>query len=321
MNKTKVQGTILVVDGNWYLHRSIAGLHTNRPVEDALPYHFLSMIVKDALIVHAQHILIAFDGDRVFRHKVYNLYKANRNEKKAKKYAEAHDEKSDDEEDDRPVIKDLYEYLPHVQRFLEQIGVAYFQPRKYEADDVLRAVATAYGADDCDGGPYRVVCGTQDKDSYQYVRGTRVVVFDSSAKTKDGKSKRLILDEAAIIKKTGLRPDQQIDYQTMIGDGTDGIPNIPGFTPARTRKILQKWGTIRRWYNKDPKAKAELDPWIANIRRNRILVTLVDDALPPDTPADWKIPKQKSKDKWLTRNYHEYHLFVWPKSKGLFARR
>lgn len=320
--------TLFVVDGNWYLHRAFYTLKTRRPYSEALPYHFLGMIVKDALVLKARYLLVAFDGPKVFRHKVYPLYKVNREADMKVTQREEPDEEDLDEvgEGDvqKPSVKDIYDFLPNVFDLLTKVGVAYYQPRRREADDVLCSIARRYSIHSDD--PPRVpvvsfVGGCQDKDAYQYVIGPHVRLHDTSAKGADGKPKPKTIDEATVLAKTGLRSDQQVDYQTLIGDGVDGIPKIKGFTPARVKKILKKYGTLRRWYSRDKEAKAELDPLMVDLRRNRKLVTLTEDALPPGEPSDWMVPKKKPKDPYLSKNYHEYHLFLWPKSKGLFARR
>jgi 5'-3' exonuclease len=309
----KQKPIIFVIDGNWYLHRSFSTLKTNRPIEEALPYHFVSMVVKDALFVKARHLLVAFDGPKIFRYKVYPLYKHSRNNKKGR-----------DQNDDDQKSKDIYEFLPAIFNLLDKVGIVYYQPRKYEADDVLCAVARQYAFGDrasSDVPAFRFIGGCRDKDANQYVQGPHIRLLDSSAKDKDGQPRPKFLDEAAITDATGLRPDQHADYQTLIGDKGDDIPKIPGFTPVRTKKILQKYGTLRRWYKKSRAARAELAPYLADLVRNRKLVTLVDEALPPGTPEDWVLPRTKVNDPFLTKNYHTYHLFLWPKSKGLFARR
>jgi hypothetical protein len=53
------------------------------------------------------------------------------------------------------------------------------------------------------------------------------------------------------------------------------------------------------------------------IRRNRALVKLSTDALPDDTPADWKIPKQ-APDMDLPQSYYNYNAFCY-RARGLFA--
>lgn len=291
---------IFVVDGNWFLHRAFSTLKTNRKIEEALPYHFLSMIVKEALIVRASYLLVAFDGASVFRYSIYPEYKSNRSEKAKSKDGEYEDAAS------------IYSYLPQVFSLLEDVGIAFFQPRKFEADDVLCSVATAYSK------TYEVICGTQDKDAYQYLLTKNVKLFYMK-KSKPATTPYYV-DRIKIEKLKGIKCKQMIDYQTLLGDSGDGVPNLPGMGPAKARSILKKYGSIREWYaNGTKEDKRYLRTHVEALKRNQQLVSLVSDVLPDTKPEQWVIKKKKPDNKFLTRNYHEYHNFVYPKSKGLFG--
>lgn len=293
---------IFAVDGNWYLHRAFYTLRTNRPVEEALPYHLLSMICKDALKVRAHFVCVAFDGPKVFRYKVYDKYKEGRNGPMVEKA------------EDAPVLTgDIYDYLPHIYDLLQKLGICFYQPRTFEADDVLCSVVHAYS------GKFDIVCGTTDKDAFQYLKpGVRL--FDSSHKNKatNKKEPRYITHEDAERRK-GVLCSQMVDYQTLIGDRGDSVPSIKGIGPETAIQIITEHGNLNAWFKASKgEERAFIRSQMENLRRNRKLVELVTTCVPPQEPADWKIHKVKPSIN-LPRTYHDYHAFVYPKTRGLFG--
>jgi len=299
---------LFVVDGNWALHKAASTLHTNRPIEDALPYHLLGIIIKDALALRAPYLCVAFDGPDVFRYKVYPGYKASRKLGKAKRKAETTKNSS---ASDR-AVNELYSYLPCIYKLFDELGIVYYQPPTFEADDVLASVAFKYG------GVHEVLIGTKDKDANQYLMPHVRLTY--TYRDKDKNTKRVFITHDDVEAKFGLRADQMVDYQTLIGDKGDDVPAIKGFSPARAKKVLTEFGTLSNWYKKSTgDEKAFITSQLENLRRNRKLVHLVTNCPPPNELNEWKIPKIKPTNKWLSRTYHEFHAMCWPKSKGLFG--
>lgn len=297
---------IFAIDGNWYLWRSFHTTKTSRALNEVLPYNLLSLICKDAVAVRADYVMVGFDGNKVFRHTIYPEYKANRSGKAASP-------SDDDTDHDGTTIKDMvYGCLPDIYNLFNSVGLVYYTPRKREADDVLCSVARHYGP------IYKVICGAQDKDAYQYLENPNVILYDSSAKSKDGKRKPKYIGRAEAEKKKGVKVEQMVDFQTLIGDELDNVMPIKGMTPGRAKKILAEYGSIRNWYKKDKESKAFITSQLERLRLNRQLVTLMDDAVPPTEVEEWKLLRKKPNDKYLSRSFHELHLQLWPKTKGLF---
>lgn len=283
-------------------------MQTSRPWKDVLPYKLLSLIMKDAIAVKADYVIVAFDGPRVFRNTIYPEYKMNRSGKKKPT--------KDDVDSDREgeSLRDqVYGCLPYIFELFDKIGLAYYTPKKYEADDVLCSVAKMYV------GEYRIICGTQDKDAYQYLDGACLIrLYDSSAKGKDGKRKPRYITSVEAEAKKGVTVEQMVDFQTLIGDELDNIMPIKGMTPSKAKKILAEYGSIRNWYKKAKKERAFITSQLEHLRLNRKLVTLVENALPPSKPEEWKLLKKKPSDNSLPYMYHEFHATQYPKTKGLF---
>jgi 5'-3' exonuclease len=292
------QKRILAVDGNWILHRCFTTLRTNRPIEEALPYRFLSMVAKDALAVRANYVLVAFDGPKIFRYKVYPLYKSARNEgKEAGTGDVSNDAKGD-----------VYQYLPNIYDLLMQVGMCFYQPTEYEADDVLCSVAAEY-ADE-----YDIVCSTEDKDAYQYLKpGVRL--YNSKNKGLDGKPAPIYITHEKLYH--GISCDRMLDYQTLIGDRGDSIPTI--LTPKKAKAVIDAHENLNVWFHQSrDDERIFIRTHMEELRRNRKLVGLVPGILPPNEIEEWKILKALPKIE-LPGIFHDYHSFVWPRTKGLFG--
>jgi DNA polymerase I len=308
MLKTKRRKRIFVIDGNWYLHRAFHTYRSHRPLNEGLPYHFLSIVFNDALAVKADYLLLAFDGPSCFRYDIYPDYKKRRSEN-----GRPVDPDNAEHEQGTSMKDQVYGTLPHLYKLLQKLNVAFFQPKKHEADDVGCSVAVNYG------DRFKVLVGAQDKDGYQYLT-KHVMLYDSSAKGPDGKKLPRYITVAKAEKSKGITVAQMVDFQTLIGDSIDDIPNIQGIKSAKAKKILNEYGSIKGWYDNASKDERRfLQAQRENIRRNRKLVTLANDVLPPFELEDWRLPKLKSTDKGLGSGYHDYHAFLWPKRKSLFG--
>lgn len=253
-----VQQRTLGVDGNWVLHRSF---HTqNYKAEDPgaiIIRNFVSMVSKDAILARATHVLVAFDGARIFRHKLVDNYKAN-----------------------RPVSDDgrsPYDYLDGLLTYLGECGIPYRQHHKYEADDVLCTLSHVTEG--------RLFISTKDKDAYQYVKPS-IQLIDGTVKPEPR-----ILKYEDIEAKFGVRPELALDLQTLIGDGMDNVPEL--VSRARAIKGLKKWGSLKKWIEGDQEFRRSLRDKQDQLRLNRKLVRLVPDV--PDVKASvpiWNKSKQ-----------------------------
>lgn len=288
------QMRLMVVDGNWVLHRVFYTLKTSRPIEQALPWNFTSLICKDALAVRATHLLVAFDGPDIFRYKVYPDYKSGRSDVKTTQV-------SDDVNSG-----DIYQYLPAVREFLSYGGIQWVQPRIHEADDVLVTMGTKWIAKFPDSS---VVLSTKDKDVNQALR-KNVVMYDSSAKPVPKKTRKKDVEA-----KKGVKIKQLVDYQTLIGDKIDSIPSLMG--PVTAAKLLRKYGTLKAF---GEKAKGDERIWFeknkAQLTINRKLVRLVTDCSVPVKVDQLKVPKLVRSE--MPTTWYSYQSFLYPKTKGLF---
>jgi 5'-3' exonuclease len=292
MNKER----IFVVDGNGYLWRAFSTLNSHRPIAIAFPFHLASMICKDAIAVKAKHLLVAFDGPDNFRYGVYDKYKLARREKQGI-------------EGGGPASSTtgIYSYLGAIKNYFLHAGIPYYMPEHHEADDVLCSVANRYYLD------YDIVCGTSDKDARQILReGVRL--YDSRHKNADKKPDPIYITHEDVYE--GIGCDRILDYQTLIGDRVDSIPSIMG--PKKAQAVLAAHRSLNAWASAaEGKEKDFIHMKAEEIRRNRALVKLSTDALPDETPEQWKIPKT-APDMDLPQSYYNYNAFCY-RARGLFA--
>ncbi len=100
----------------------------------------------------------------------------------------------------------------------------------WEADDVIATLAKQAAER---GMEVRIV--TSDKDARQLL-GPRVQMYNIR--------KKLFLDEAFLKEDWGVRPDQVIDFQSLVGDSTDNVPGVPLVGPKKAQALLEEFGTL-----------------------------------------------------------------------------
>jgi DNA polymerase-1 len=159
------------------------------------------------------YLFCALESDTpTFRHVLYEAYKEHRSEFPA----------------------DLSPQLPQIRRVLAVMGIPVLECDGYEADDVLATVARV--TEEC-GGECTIV--TSDKDCRQLITD-RVRLYNMRKNAAMGKD--------ALMDDWGVRPDQVVDFQTLVGDPVDNIPGVPLIGPKIARELLQKYDTLEGVY-------------------------------------------------------------------------
>ena len=271
---------IVITDTTWLVHRSLSvSADRSSYPEMSTAVTVLGWICDYAMRFNASHVAAAFEGGNCFRYRVYNDYKGA--------ITKEVDEQSIKDRQLREKALDLTEHL------LKKIGIEVIRRDGYEADDVAMSCATKL-----EESGHRTILVTRDKDYYQVV-SDRITVFHP----KVGKNSPEILvtpDEVLNIK--GLRPDQMVDLQTLIGDGVDHIPSIVSLKEAK--RILSK-DSLEKWCKFTPEGQKF---WKANrseLVRNRQLVKAALDSYEPDMN---KMALRFNKDFWDKAAEREYKL-------------
>ena len=67
--------------------------------------------------------------------------------------------------------------------------------------------------------------------------------------------KALEIHEAGVLEKFGVRPDQVIQVQALMGDSSDNVPGVPGIGPKKASELINEFGTLDRLYENLDKVK------------------------------------------------------------------
>ncbi|MCY2995414.1 MAG: DNA polymerase I [Planctomycetota bacterium] len=155
------------------------------------------------------YLFCAFDlPGPTFRDALYDQYKADR--------AEMPDA--------------LRPQFPQIRRMLEAMGVPILECPGYEADDVLATLAKQ-------AEQQGLLCYlvTNDKDCRQLITD-RVRVYNIR--------KDEVFDATALQAEWGVRPDQVVDFQSLVGDSVDNVPGIASIGPKTARELLAQYQTL-----------------------------------------------------------------------------
>jgi 5'-3' exonuclease len=160
---------------------------------------------------------------------------------------------------------ELYSQFPILEKELETMGIRVWAMVEFEADDAL-ASAAAKAAEDPEVS--RIVICTPDKDLSQCVSGTRIVQLHRRT--------RVLIDEAAVVAKFGVRPESIPDYLALVGDSADGFPGVAGWGKKAAASILSAYPKLEDI----PKDWRQWTPFIRNApSMAKVLFQSWDEAL------------------------------------------
>ena len=90
--------------------------------------------------------------------------------------------------------------------------------------------------------------------------------------------KKIVLDEAGVVEKFGVRPEQIIDYLALMGDSSDNVPGVPKVGPKTAVKWISEYGSlddiIANAEKIGGKVGENLREFIPQIPRSKDLVTI-----------------------------------------------
>lgn len=242
------QPQLILIDGSSYLYRAfyvpqLKRMQTNSGQPTGAVFGIMNMIRSLIADYPQSNIVAIFDAKgKNFRHELYADYKAN-----------------------RPSMPDeLRSQIEYVHTGVKALGLPLVAMPGVEADDVIGTYAKL--ASD-DGQTVLVASG--DKDLAQIV-SNKVHLIDTM--------KKVILDEAGVVAKFGVRPDQIIDYLALMGDSSDNIPGVPKVGPKTAVKWLAEYhsldGVIENAENIGGKVGENLRAFIPELPLSKDLVTI-----------------------------------------------
>ena len=243
---------LLIVDGHAYAYRAFHAIRQlNGP--DGLPtnavYGFIKMLSKLRASLAPTHLVVIWDGGLAEeRVAVHPEYKAHR----------------------PPMPEGLSRQLDEIMEYLRAAGIASWCRDGVEADDWIAGVARRAAAAGAE-----VVIASADKDFMQLVRQ------GIGLANPNDKSER-IWTEADVVQKTGVRPEQIVDWLSLVGDSVDNIPGVPGVGPKTATGLLQQFGSLAALYDRIEEVTSErirqnLEGARSSMQRNQALIRLQDE--------------------------------------------
>lgn len=186
---------------------------------------------------------------------------------------------------------ELVSQIIEAHNIFPAFGIRTFEAPGWEADDLIATLARKFKAEP----DLQVVILTGDLDTLQLVEGDKVVVRTF----RKGISDTLTYDQAAVIARYGLAPEQIADYKAMIGDASDNLKGIPGIGPKTALAILTQYGTLEAALgasDSDPRLKVKLGGQREIAQLSRDLVTLRDyKDIPVGSLEDLRIEPDNAK--------------------------
>lgn len=205
---------IILVDGSSYLYRAFHIPNLQRLTNPAgqptgAIYGVMNMLRSLIREYQPDSLVVVFDAKgKTFRDDLYDEYKANR----------------------PSMPDDMRVQLEPLHAIITGLGLPMLIEPNVEADDVIGTLALQASEQG-----RRTIISTGDKDMAQLV-SPHVSLINTMTNTK--------LDEAGVLEKFGVRPDQIIDFLALVGDSSDNIPGVPSCGPKTAVKWLAAHDTL-----------------------------------------------------------------------------
>ncbi|MBS6831436.1 MAG: DNA polymerase I [Clostridiales bacterium] len=209
---------LLIIDGNSILNRAYYGI---RPLTapDGTPtnavYGFLNILLKHLDEESYDYLCVAFDvKEKTFRHKRYELYKAQR----------------------KPAPEDFLVQLPLMKEVLAAMNCMCMELPGYEADDIIGT-----GSKICDQSDVECNILTGDKDDLQLISDNTTVKL---VVTRMGRTTTTDYHPEQFREKYGIEPSEFIDVKALMGDASDNIPGVAGVGEKTAMSLIQNYKNI-----------------------------------------------------------------------------
>lgn len=250
--------TLVLVDGSSYLFRAyhaLPPLTTASGQPTGAIYGVLNMLKRLMSDYQPDYVAVVFDPKGgSFRNTLYKEYKANR----------------DAMPDELAVqIKPLHEAI-------RAMGFPLIIVDNMEADDVIGTLVH-----EAEKHNMHTIISTGDKDMAQLVTDKTTLINTMSNKT---------MDIQGVEEKFGVKPEQIIDYLTLIGDTSDNIPGVPKVGPKTAAKWLGQYQTLDNLIEHADEIKGKVGEYfrefIPQVPLTRELVTIKLDVALEQQPQD-----------------------------------
>ncbi len=180
-------------------------------------YGFVKLILETINKEKPDNLVVAWDPKGgTFRDKKFDYYKANR---------------------PTEMPPELKEQFPKIFEALDYLGIAQYNIKDIEADDIIGTLAKRFS-----NNKNEVLYLSGDKDLFQLVDENITALYPS---TKGGTS---VLNREGVMDKIGVYPEQVVDFKAMAGDSSDNIPGVPGVGVKGAANLLAEYKTLENIY-------------------------------------------------------------------------
>lgn len=231
---------------------------------DGRPTNAVFGFVRDIEFIRREkkpeYFVCAMDAPaQTFRHELFADYKGHREE----------------------MPDDLRPQIEMIRRILTAYRIPILMEDGLEADDFLASVAAQANQH---GRKIEVVLCTADKDVRQCVTD-HAVMFDFR--------KNRVIDSKYVFEDWGIRPDQVVDFQSLVGDSSDNVPGVAGIGPKTATKLLQQYDTLEGIYEHVSEIPGKLGDNLVKGKQaalmSRDLVRLKTDIALPKDWSSWRL--------------------------------
>tara|TARA_R110002073_G_scaffold4917_17_gene31136 strand:- start:6812 stop:9496 length:2685 start_codon:yes stop_codon:yes gene_type:complete len=277
---------LVLIDGSSYLFRAfhaLPKLMSTKGANTGAIKGVISMVKKLMSDYEGSHIGVVFDAKgNSFRNDIYPEYKANR----------------------AKMPDDLREQIEPIQTIIREMGLPLIIVGGVEADDVIGTFAR-----EATEKKMSVVISTGDKDMAQLVN-EHVTLINTMTDTR--------MDEAGVVEKFGVRPDQIIDYLALVGDTSDNIPGVPKCGPKTAVKWLTEYGSLEGVMAHAGEVKGKVGEYLREslefLPMSYQLATIKLDVELPCPAEDLKFSEPD--EETLRSLYLEYEFRQWVEELG-----
>ncbi len=213
---------LIIIDGNSIVNRAYYGvrpLSTKTGIPTNAIFGFMNIMLKYIDEYKPDYLCVAFDLKApTFRHKMYDLYKAQR----------------------KGMPDDLAEQMPHLKEILSAMNILQLSLEGYEADDIIGTVSRI-----CDESELRCNIVTGDKDDLQLASSNTTVLLTT---TRMGQTTTEELDDKGVFEKYGVTPEEFISVKALMGDSSDNIPGVKGIGEKTAFDLLSHFHSLDNMY-------------------------------------------------------------------------
>lgn len=241
-------------------------------------YIFHNMLRKLMAGYKPDYVAAVFESlEPTFRSEAFTEYKANRTE----------------------MPQDLGVQIPYIRRLLDAMRVPVLEFARYEADDVIGAIARRNHSK-----PLEVVIVSSDKDMLQLVN-ERVFMLNPM---KDDEW----YDEAKVEEFMGVKPSQVADLLALKGDAIDNIPGAPGIGDKGARDLIARFGSVEATLDRAAEVERKMYRESLQTHRDQVLLSKRLATIDTEVPVEWSLDAlraQQSDTAALRAIYRELEFF------------